>query len=41
MPFEILLPLLDWLMKPRALPIPGTSMRREALKLARSAGNRH
>jgi short-subunit dehydrogenase len=41
MPFEFLLPLLDWLMKPRALPIPGTSMRREALKLARSAGNRH
>lgn len=30
MPYEILLPLLDWLMKPRVRPVPGASARRIA-----------
>jgi uncharacterized protein len=40
MPYEILLPMVDWLMKPRARAVPGTRARRGALKLARSAGSR-
>jgi short-subunit dehydrogenase len=40
MPYEILLPMVDWLMKPRARPVPGTRARRGALKLARSANGR-
>jgi short-subunit dehydrogenase len=40
MPYEFLLPMVDWLMKPRARPVPGMRTRRGALKLARSAGSR-
>jgi short-subunit dehydrogenase len=40
MPYEILLPLVDWLMKPRMRPVPGARASRGALKLAKSAGSR-
>jgi short-subunit dehydrogenase len=41
MPYEILLPLVDWLMKPRMRPVPGARASRGALKLAKTVGGRH
>jgi uncharacterized protein len=37
MPFELLLPLVDWLMKPRARAVPGTEGSRRRLRAVRSA----
>jgi hypothetical protein len=39
MPYEILLPMVDWLMKPRMRPVPGAEIsRRRRLKAASASG---